>query len=496
MRRLALIGLAAALMGSGGDTFPGSISAHGFVSSALAAPAAPTLYTACVASCSTNYTYVCTFTTAAGETVASSSSTIASGATLSSANQNTIYCPLSQGANGGNVYETAPHAYALGALNSLGVLVDNGSVTTAGAAPTSDTSGQISGMPEWLLPNGASITGPSGGGIDLDAVDGGWVTTIGMGIGLPNDAGLSPGPYAGQWALGAGYNGANVAYIGPYISGGLPNSNYWAIYPAGVTPGSSNYEFLGYVDGTVVNLIGSQSASVSTPGGSGFVANNSGIDKITGNPTNNSGAMVVNSDLVATGTDLTVNGSDGIQSDGGPVEACNPNTSNCAKLMQGAFTVASGNSETDVADQHWARFLMGHAASVLSAGGFFPFSDVGPTGSICPATIANNLATGTSCLCGSSSPQNNGCPDGGTTGSLSGITIHDWCGCSVDGEVMVVDGGTPFTMSGGAVTCSCSIRNSGGSPVVDVNLFNGDGTSIGNSTTAYWLPVNIETRAY
>ncbi len=121
--------------------------------------------------------------------------------------------------------------------------------------------------PELLLPNGASITPYSSGfqfngniayfpspeAVDSDYFQGLYfqnvigvdiitflyspapVAVFDAPIAFLNDAGLSPGTYAGQVAIGDGLGGVSQQ-VGPLIASALPLAGSWAQYPGGVDP--------------------------------------------------------------------------------------------------------------------------------------------------------------------------------------------------------------------------------------------------------------------
>lgn len=167
----------------------------------------------------------------------------------------------------------------------------------------------------------------------------------------------------------------------------------------------------------------------------------------------------------------------------------NPIGTGVVKIGGSGLAIGEGNNETAIKDSHWERVLIGHGSGTVASAAYVTANLTGLA--TCPSpTVSNTLATGSSCVCGTASPQIDGCPDGGTLGSLTGATVHDTCYCSVDSELYFLDGGASPTASS-FLACDCSFKSNGS---VDVQILNQSGGTIGSANPAWWVPVNIWTQ--
>jgi hypothetical protein len=157
----------------------------------------------------------------------------------------------------------------------------------------------------------------------------------------------------------------------------------------------------------------------------------------------------------------------------------------------GSLQIGEGNNETPKKDTHWVRVLVGKGPGTIASAGSLLVYNVNSAAGICPAVLTNALASTNTCVCGSSEDQTNGCPDGGTVGSLTGLGTADDCDCTVPGELFTVDGGTATATNG--LTCDCSVALDGG---VSVFIQNESGGTICAASAACWIPVSISTTTH
>jgi hypothetical protein len=222
------------------------------------------------------------------------------------------------------------------------VLIDNGSVTTAGSAPTVDTSGNAVNDGEtvwgpWKVDGGATIAGNLYVGTTSPqaytvTVDGGPIQELGM------DA--NGHTYTARWytatdpqnssVLATFFDTTNVGVGDTRLYFGSTTQNYYDVdfYAAGA------FNFGYGVGGAYPATLGVNLA----PGPYLEASTNTQPFRLLPN-----GAPIYVGDLgnAYTGTDLLVNGSGGIVADGGPVESCAANSATCSTVASGAVESAS-----------------------------------------------------------------------------------------------------------------------------------------------------------